>query len=155
LRNFVAFKTMRYYEQITKKLKASGFRLTKVRKAVLKELDEAQKPLSAADIMDRLAAKHGLRPHKTSIYREIKFLLEQELIIKITFGEKQDLFELADMEHHHHAACQACGDIEDIDCSEGIRKIEEKLGARGFHVNAHLVEFIGLCLECSRKGTHE
>lgn len=146
---------MKYYEQLIKQLRKSGFRLTRVRKAVLKELDEAQKPLCAADILDRLARNHDLRPHKTSIYREIKFLLKRKIIIKITFGDKQDLFELADMNHHHHAACQSCGGIEDIDCSEGIRKIEEKLGTRGFKVNSHLVEFIGLCRACDAEEKHE
>jgi Fur family ferric uptake transcriptional regulator len=142
---------MNYYDDLIKNLKDTGFRLTKLRKGILKELDSARKPLSAADIMDRLQ-EQGLIPHKTSVYREISFLLKQEIIIKITFGEKQDLFELADMKHHHHAACQRCGEIEDIDCSAGIREIEKKLDSRGFKVNFHLVEFIGLCRKCDEHG---
>jgi Fe2+ or Zn2+ uptake regulation protein len=143
---------MNYYDGLIGKLRDAGFRLTTLRKAVLKELDLARKPLSAADIMDRLE-RQGLKPHKTSVYREINFLLKQQIIIKITFGEKQDLFELAEMKHHHHAACQSCGEIEDIDCSSGIKEIERKLSSRGFKVNFHLVEFIGLCRKCGQGET--
>ncbi len=139
--------SMGYYDELIRDLKDRGFRLTKLRKAVLKELDFARKPLSAAEIIEQLK-KHGLEPHKTSIYREITFMLEQGIITKITFGERQDRFELAAIEHHHHAVCQSCGEIEDIDCSEGIREIEKMLHAQDFKVNFHLVEFIGLCKNC-------
>ncbi|MHB8840423.1 MAG: Fur family transcriptional regulator [Candidatus Aquicultor sp.] len=138
---------MSYYNDLIKDLKDRGFRLTKLRKAILEELDLARKPLSAAEIIEQLK-KHDLKPHKTSIYREVTFMLEQGIITKITFGERQDRFELAAIEHHHHAMCQSCGEIEDIDCSEGIREIEKMLHAQDFKVNFHLVEFIGLCKNC-------
>lgn len=138
---------MKYCDQLIGDLKSRGFRLTKLRKAVIQELDLARKPLSAADIMTRLK-KHDLNPHKTSIYREISFLLNQKIITKLTFGEKRDMFELANMDHHHHAVCQSCGEIEDINCSEGIREIEKTLSSRNFKVGFHMVEFIGLCKKC-------
>ncbi|MBI4733738.1 MAG: transcriptional repressor, partial [Rubrobacteridae bacterium] len=66
----------------------------------------------------------------------------------ITFGDKQDRFELAAIEHHHHAVCERCGDIEDVDCFEGMRLIERQLKAIDFKVNAHMIEFFGLCKKC-------
>lgn len=136
-----------HHENIIRSLKEGGFRVTPLRSAMVRELDQAGKPLSAAQLMERLE-RSGLRPHKTSIYREIGFLIKQGVVKRLTFGERQDRFELAAMEHHHHAVCERCGEIEDIDCSSGIRKIEEKLYERQFQVRFHMVEFIGLCRRC-------
>lgn len=136
-----------YYDGIIKELKNKGFRLTKVRKAIIEVLDIAKKPLSASDIIV-LLGECDLTPHKTSIYRELNFMLEQGVINRITFGERQDRFELLAMEHHHHAICQNCGDIEDVECGEEIRKIEQMLKNRNFKVSDHLIEFFGLCKKC-------
>lgn len=138
-----------YYDSLIVELKNKGFRLTKVRKAIIEELDLSRKPLSAGELIE-LLDKHGLKPHKTSVYREINFMLEQEIINRVTFGERQDRFELAALEHHHHAICQNCGEIEDIDCGEGIRQIEEMLNKQKFKVSNHLIEFFGLCKNCQQ-----
>lgn len=136
-----------HYDDLISDLKSGGFRLTKVRKAIIKELDLAQKPLSAAELMARLE-EHGLHPHKTSVYREIGFLLDRSIIQKLTFGERQDRFELTAFAHHHHAVCQRCGEIEDVGCGDEIRRIEAELKRKGFNVSTHLVEFFGLCEKC-------
>jgi Fe2+ or Zn2+ uptake regulation protein len=136
-----------YYEEIVHELKSKGFRLTRIRKAVIEELDLAKKPLTAAEIII-LLEKHGLQPHKTSVYRELNFMLTEGLIIKITFGDKQDRFELSTLEHHHHAVCEKCGGVEDVDCLEGMRMIEKQLAAKNFKINAHMLEFFGLCDTC-------
>lgn len=136
-----------HHDEIIQQLKDGGFRVTRLRSAVVRELDQAKQPLTAAQLMARLAS-NGLTPHKTSVYREINFMIEQAIVTRLTFGERQDRFELAAMAHHHHAVCERCGEIEDIDCSSGIRKIEEKLQTRDFQVRFHMVEFIGLCKKC-------
>lgn len=136
-----------HQDGIIQKLKSGGFRITRLRNAVVRELDQAAKPLTAAQLLDRLAAS-GLNPHKTSIYREINFMINHDIVTRLTFGDRQDRFELAALAHHHHAVCEQCGEIEDIDCSSGIRKIEEKLLTRDFQVRFHMVEFIGLCKKC-------
>lgn len=136
-----------YYNELIEELKNKGFRLTKVRKALIEELDIAKKPLSANELIELLNDR-GLQPHKTSVYRELGFMLEQGIIKKLTFGERQDRFELAAMEHHHHAICENCGEIEDINCVAGIREIEERLREQNFEVSDHLIEFFGLCKKC-------
>lgn len=138
---------MDYSEKIIQHLKDGGHRLTKVRRSIIDELDTSRKPLSVPELKKLLESK-GLKPHKTSIYRELKFMIDEGLVINITFGDKQRRFELAALKHHHHAVCEQCGAIEDIDCSSGIREIEKKLSGRDFQVNSHLVEFMGLCKKC-------
>ncbi|NCO65351.1 MAG: hypothetical protein COW32_08235 [Candidatus Aquicultor secundus] len=135
------------FDELIEELRGKGFRITTLRKAIIEELDVARKPLSAAEIAE-LLKRRNLEPHKTSVYRELGFMLEQGIINKLPFGEKQDRFEIAAMDHHHHAVCQSCGEVEDIDCTDDIRRIEEMLGAQDFKVNYHLIEFFGLCKNC-------
>ncbi|MHB0977505.1 MAG: Fur family transcriptional regulator [Candidatus Aquicultorales bacterium] len=139
-----------YYDDIISDLKSKGCRLTKLRKAIVFELDNVKKPIAAGELIE-LLEKRGLKPHKTSVYREIAFMLEQRLLNRLTFGERQDRFELSAHDHHHHAICRGCGSVDDIDCTDGIRQIEEMLGLERFKVSGHLIEFFGLCAACGEK----
>ncbi|MBI4734084.1 MAG: transcriptional repressor [Rubrobacteridae bacterium] len=138
---------MRYYPEIIESLKAKGCRITKLRRFMVKELDEAGKPLSVSEIMFLLKA-HDMSPHKTSVYREIAFLVENGIIERITYGEKLDRFKLTALGHHHHAVCENCGEVRHVVCGEGIKEIERMLEEQHFKVHHHLVEFIGLCEKC-------
>lgn len=133
--------------QLLKELKEKGFRLTRVRKALVEEMDLARKPLSVAELKT-LLGRRGLCPHKTSVYRALNTLLAEGIVKKISFGEVQSRYELAGMKHHHHAICEKCGEIEDVDCAAGISEIEKALQAQHFQVSCHSVEFFGLCKEC-------
>ncbi|GFP19172.1 Fur family transcriptional regulator, ferric uptake regulator [Candidatus Hakubella thermalkaliphila] len=128
-------------------LRNKKFRITQLRKTLIEELGISKKPLSAGEIIEHLK-KEKVIVHKTSVYRELAFLLEQGVVRKITFGEKKDRFELAIM-HHHHAVCQKCGEVEDLlHVEKKIKQIEQTLSQKQFKVEHHLVEFLGLCKKC-------
>lgn len=133
--------------RLHQKVKAQGGRLTPLRKAMLDEWDASDHLLSANEMMKRLKKK-GVAPHKTSIYREIDFLLAQGLVRRITLGGREDRFELAGTPHHHHAVCNDCGEIKHVDFEKHIIKMERQLIRQHFQVNSHLVEFFGLCVDC-------
>jgi len=135
------------YQLIINELSDKNFRLTKLRKAIVRELNDSQKPQTAGEIIENLAI-YGFQSHKTTIYRELTFLLNQNLVKKLNFGENQSRYELQALEHHHHAVCESCGQIKDIDCVEGTREIEKKLANLNFKVKNHLIEFFGLCDKC-------
>jgi Fur family ferric uptake transcriptional regulator len=138
---------MNHYTAIINELKIRGHRITELRKAIIKELVDSLKPVSVTEILESLGKK-GLNPHKTSVYREITFLMDNRFINRVTFGDKHDRFELAALGHHHHAVCANCGQVEDVVCCDGIKEIEQMLEGQNFKVHHHLVEFIGLCKNC-------
>jgi len=133
--------------KLFEKLKEMGCRLTRLRKALIAELTRSESLLSANEII-KLLKKKNLGPHKTSIYRELDFLIEQRMVSRITLGGKEDRFELAATPHHHHAVCQTCGDIKHVDLEQYVKKMESQLARQQFQVNSHLVEFFGFCKEC-------
>lgn len=138
---------MSHVTTLIDQLRDKNFRITRLRKAVIEELGKSKKPLSAGEIIEYLK-KQKIVVHKTSIYRELIFLMEHGVVKKITFGEKKDRFELIIM-HHHHAVCQKCGETEDLFYIEKkIKQMEQTLSEKQFKVKHHLVEFLGLCKKC-------
>ncbi|HUL13453.1 MAG TPA: Fur family transcriptional regulator [Methylococcaceae bacterium] len=129
------------------RLKESGYRITRLREAMIGELNASKKLLSAGEMIAVLKKKK-LAPHKTSVYRELDFLIEQGMVKKVNFGDKEDRFEFALMPHHHHAVCHKCGDVQHIDLEEEVRKMEHRLIRKQFKAERHLVEFFGLCGNC-------
>ncbi len=133
-------------------LKNKGFRITKVRSAIVSIFEITQKPISVGEIMVFLYKK-DLSVNKTTIYREVQFLLNQNLIHEIEFGDGKKRYELNTGQHHHHIVCVSCGNIEDIEDFDYVFKTsEEKIQAKtGFNIQEHNIEFFGLCKNCQDK----
>jgi Fe2+ or Zn2+ uptake regulation protein len=133
-------------------LRAKGYRITAIRRAMIESLLHASRPLSALEIAASLK-RAKLTPNKSSIYRELEFLLNNKLISEIDVLEGMKRYEWfrADAHHHHHIVCTKCHTVECIDLcfneAEIAKKVERK---SGFEVTSHLLEFFGICKECRR-----
>ena len=126
-----------------------GHRVTKTRKEIL-ELFYFGEPLSAADLIKKLALKK-LFPNKTTVYRELDFLLEQGIIQAVDFGDGVKRFESSLIPHHHHLICTNCRSVSDIIIKNNLCQ-EEKRIARltNFQAVSHSLEFFGLCRNCQK-----
>lgn len=129
-------------------LKDRRFRLTKIRTAVIEILAGAPEPLLVEDLQEQLAAR-GLRPNKTTVYRELDFLLEQGLVVEVEFGEGKKRYETFG-EHHHHLICTECKKVTGVHVEEGelTRQEKEFASTHGFTVQRHMLEFFGTCKDC-------
>ncbi|MEX0869998.1 MAG: Fur family transcriptional regulator [Candidatus Spechtbacterales bacterium] len=136
-------------KQILKNLKQRGHRITKVRSAMLDVFENAKKPLLAAEISASLKGK-GIYANKTTVYRQIDFLKEERVIKEIDFGDLQRRYELAGTDHHHHAVCVYCGDVEEVELSGDLKSQEKKISQDyKFKVLHHKLEFFGICRKCN------
>lgn len=61
-------------------LQDKGYRLTKARKQIIKIFSQATQPLSANQIEKKLI-QSGLSVNKTTIYRELQFLLDNNYLV--------------------------------------------------------------------------
>lgn len=144
---------MKSLEAIFNQFRKKGVRLTSVRKAVVSVLAGAGKPLCVADIVGQLA-KRGLSPNKTTVYREIDFLIREGWIHGLDFGDSRKCYEWV-TEHHHHLVCRKCERVEEVGVDRlepAFAEFEKGLMAKTRFSNlSHSLEFYGICNRCCAK----
>jgi len=86
-----------------------------------------------------------------TVYRNLKFLLEQGEIIEIPWDGEVSRYD-ARTGMHDHVVCVACGRIVDVEAAvpEGLEA--EVAHATGFEITGRHVGFRGRCADCRRKG---
>ena len=135
-------------DQIMQSLREKGFKTTKYRRMLLEYLTRESRPLSVGEILEYFASKKT-EPNKTTIYREVYFLIEQGIVKELDLGDDRKRYELAHLDHHHHLICENCNSIEDVVIEEDLHPIEKKIQKESnFKVTNHTLEFFGLCTKC-------
>ena len=128
-------------------LRGRGFRMTKARSAIVAFLARIDAPQSIPEILEALRKK-GLLFNKTTVYRELAFLVKEGIAKEVRVSDEKRYYELVG-EHHHHTICVRCGDIRDVLFQENLLHVERMLSERdGFRVLEHSLEFFGLCSGC-------
>lgn len=139
-------------ERKIKKLKGKGIRASAAREAILQLMAEHPAPLSAAEILARLA-RRDVVVNKTTVYRELGFLQQKGMIKELQFGDLKKRYELMPEGHHHHLVCTMCHRVEDVELKNDLdleeRRIEKQ---KKFKIFQHSLEFFGLCAACQRAG---
>lgn len=84
-----------------------------------------------------------------TVYRNLKILLEQNLIFKVDVGDGTDHFDAGIEIPHDHAYCRMCGGIFDIyDIPDTYLN---ELSADDFSVEAHSLILYGKCKKCKQE----
>jgi Fur family ferric uptake transcriptional regulator len=140
---------MNQVEEIIANLKLLGLRRTRLRAAVLEILLASPSPLSVAELQDQLALV-GLTPNKTSLYRELETLLENEIAEESTIAGTRKVY-MPQSGHHHHAVCTSCRRTECIELPEveEILRTQPRNAAEGFSIRSHDLTLYGLCRKCT------
>lgn len=136
---------------IYQQLKRRGFKLTRGRKSIINIFIDRNRPLSAAEIMDSLH-KGKINLHKTTVYRELEFLLDRNIIRQLQFTDRKKMYEILTDDHHHHLVCKNCQKIEKVASAALETEIQflenEILADSSFKNIRHSLEFFGLCRQC-------
>lgn len=138
---------MKTVQHILTNLKSQGFRITQTRKAVLEAFASTQEPLSPLAVQDSLSTG-GINVNKTTVYRELDFLLARNIIQKVPINHTSDLYEFSHLPHHHHVICTDCGTVEDVTFDNENSIISEIQGKTTLQIRDHALEFYGLCPQC-------
>lgn len=128
-------------------LKDKGFRITPIRQQIIEILSKSHNPFTSSDILTILH-KTNEKINKTTIYREISFLLKQELLEEIDLGEGKKRYNLIkNKAHHHHMTCNSCGAIKDLPLQDNVflQSIEKNTK---FKIQKHSFEVFGICSSC-------
>lgn len=107
----------------------------------------APRPLSIAEIY-RAARKHEPRLGMATVYRTVKALTEQAVIVPIELPGEARRFEIAGKGHHHYFQCRQCERVfETKACVGDLRR----LVPRRFHITGHDIVLYGQCGDCARQ----
>lgn len=142
-------------EILKEKLKATGFKITPQRRAIIEVLIQNEKShLSSEEIYDKVRVncpEIGL----ATVYRTMQLLDEINGISKLNLDDGCIRYEIniegEDAHHHHHLICNDCGAIIEVreDLLDAIEsQVEEKYG---FVVQNHELKFYGKCQVCNNK----
>ncbi|MBI4130457.1 transcriptional repressor [Candidatus Roizmanbacteria bacterium] len=138
-------------QSVTTHLRTLGHRISRAREAIIEIFSSTTKPLTAIDVLLTLE-KVGLPVNKTTVYRELEFLLAQHLLQEVQIESGIIHYESAAQDHHHHLICQTCKQIVAVDPKEieqGIDKLARRVRINeGFTISDHSLEFYGHCAHC-------
>lgn len=139
---------MKPAKDILEGLKAAGSKMTRVRAAAVEVFCRHAAPMTAAELGEALA-RTGVKANKTTLYREVAFLLDKGVIAEIVFGDRSARYELKDREHHHHVVCIRCDRVVDVDLEQDLDAQEKAIAKKTkFAILRHSLEFFGLCAAC-------
>ena len=131
-------------EAALKTLQSSTLRVTEPRRALIRLLAEAEKPLSCEEIRARSKGEFDL----VTVYRNMEVFREQNIVQGILLESGKQLFELTvEGDHHHHIICRSCHRTLRLDLCFG-GELERYASSRGFEQLQHKIEVFGLCGEC-------
>ncbi|MFN5999387.1 MAG: Fur family transcriptional regulator [Paracoccaceae bacterium] len=128
--------------------KATGARLTPVRRRVLEILLEEHKALGAYDVLARLTTD-GFGNQPPVAYRALEFLVEQGLAHRI---QRLNAFTACVHMGEDHAPafliCRVCNTVAEAEASTARRSLEAEAARAGFRVERTTIEALGLCPSC-------
>jgi Fur family zinc uptake transcriptional regulator len=125
--------------------------LTPIREQVLTIILQSHQPSGAYSILDTLAeaAEPGAKPAPATVYRALEFLLDQQLIHRITaLNAYIACCRPARSHQGHFLICQLCRQVLELNgvaVSEAINTSAKELG---FAVDREGVEVFGICAHC-------
>lgn len=124
------------------------FRNTKQRKHIISILKGSERPMSINEIYNAIINELP-QIAKSTIYRNIDQLLEQNLIEKHHFNDNEVfyLYRGKESEHTHFIICDECKRIYNLP-SCPIREIEDSIEAEGFIIKDHQIHITGICKSC-------
>lgn len=119
------------------------------RSLVLATVNKLQNHATADEIYMSIAHEHPTISRGT-VYRNLKYLAEENAIKKIEVLGGADRFDhLCD--EHYHARCLQCGRIFNLNMVY-IPHLEKKVkDTQGFTLSGYDLMFKGICPECKKK----
>jgi Fur family ferric uptake transcriptional regulator len=135
---------------VATQLHSAGLKATAARRRVIALLAVAPRPLSHAEMEDRLEHEDGARLDRVTLYRVLDALVAAGLAMKAVDARGVSRFSTSDPQRAHHShvhfRCTGCGGVF---CLKAPPPIAPRL-PRGFRLEAIEFDVSGICADCNR-----
>ncbi len=137
-------------ESIIAQLRSKGMRKTAGLTSVIETLIDADRPLTIAEISERMDSAARCDP--ATVYRILEKLEKARVVRKLGMHERAMYFELLHRENHHdYLLCTGCGSITQVSAACPVGALERQLQeTTGFTNLTHELVFYGMCPKCSQ-----
>ncbi|NLL74017.1 MAG: transcriptional repressor [Clostridiales bacterium] len=125
-------------------------RNTKQKQHIVSILKNSDRPLSINEIYNKIINDLP-RIAKSTIYRNIDILLDNNLIEKYYFNDSEVFYRYKENrnEHAHFIFCDECKNVYDLPFCP-LRELEESIEADGFIIKEHQLQITGICRDCAQ-----
>ena len=132
-------------EQITKRMREQGLKVTPSRIRIIEVLALAKRPLSADEVYKEVADTIN----RVTVYRTLSALESADCASRFTFQNKH-VYELATI-HSHYLVCRECERVERIpSCTlDDIEKASLRSSKKFASVDHHTLQLSGMCKKCA------
>jgi len=126
-------------------------RNTKQKQLILSILKQANRPISANEIYAKIVVDLP-KIAKSTIYRNLDSLLNQNLIDKYHFKDNEVFYLIKSdkNEHRHFIICDDCKKVFDLP-SCPLHEIESAIEKEGFIIKDHQIQISGTCKDCAKR----
>ena len=142
-------------EEIIKKLRDNGCKITPQRRAVIQALLHFEKFPTALEILNDVKRANpdlGL----DTVYRNLNLLIGIGVVNQINLpGKDVKVFELVINDHHHHLVCLGCGEVNCLNYCPVDEESLQKVAGVEFQITGHSLELYGYCKKCKETRTQE
>lgn len=140
---------MNKLNDIENMLREKGYKLTEQRRIIIEAFDKCPAHYTAQEIFEKVKARN-VSINFSTVYRNLELLCSLNVINKLNISNGVSHFELKHSEHHHHAVCLGCGEMQAIDLCPYSEANSNKLQEAGFTPVEHRFEIYGYCKKCSK-----
>lgn len=119
---------MEFVETFEERAKASGYKLTPPRLALVEELARTEDHPTVEELLERIRRRHP-RYTMASIYRTLNILEKLKLIVRHDFNEGTSRIEAVTDEHHNHLIDVESGDIVEF-TGKRIEALQHEMAER-------------------------
>jgi Fur family ferric uptake transcriptional regulator len=134
-------------QEVIKKLRERGERVTMQRRLVIEALCEHGDHMGVQDIQQVLQ-RHEVDLNETTVYRILQWLKDLGIVSQTDLGRTGLVYQLVGEKPHHHLVCLSCSKIIDVDNSLIEPLIEQVRRQYGFEPRVDHMAIFGWCREC-------
>jgi len=140
-----------FLENFNKACSRVGLKYSIQREWIIKALFLSDRHLSVDELVAVLKERFGVRVSTTTVYRNLKSLIDLKIVDVLETDEKQKKYEIRPNIHHDHLVCRECGVILEF-YNKTIEELQSKIAnENGFILTSHVLTLYGICKNCKDK----
>jgi Fur family peroxide stress response transcriptional regulator len=134
-------------EQLVRRLREHGYRMTPQRMAVLQELLRTDDHPSVEGIYRGLQPAYPMMSLAT-VYKTVATLKELGEVLELEFSDGHNRYDAHMPQPHAHLVCRRCDRIEDYPIAELDQLMASAAAGSSYHLQSMRLDFYGLCGRC-------